>query len=175
MSLKKIFNGKKFSKFIFLCWNTFWTIIKRFRPIFFFEKFSISLVIFCHFLAQKRFFNFWGRNFKMFFSSISKGLYCGHFALLYASLVQKLCPCALMRGNFLENGPKIQVFGDFPGRKNQKNDFLLPDHLKDFIAVLLSYHTHLYVKCGLRAHGCAFLTAPPPPDSRWLIECGGPD
>ena len=43
-SQKKIFNGKKFSKSILSFWNTFWTILNRFRPKKFFRKFFDFLV-----------------------------------------------------------------------------------------------------------------------------------
>ena len=46
MSLKEIFNGKKFSNSIYSFKNTFWTILNRFRPKKNFEKFSNL----CHFL-----------------------------------------------------------------------------------------------------------------------------
>ena len=35
--------------------------------------------------------------------------------------------------------------------------FLLLDRSKDFIALLLSYHTNLYLNCELNAHGCAVI------------------
>ena len=56
-----------------------------------------------------------------------------------------------------KNGPKIEVFWIFQGYKNRKIYFLLSDRLKDFIALLLSYHTHLYLYCALNAHGCAVI------------------
>ena len=62
-----------------------------------------------------------------------------------------------MRSNFHQNGPKIEIFWIFQGRKNRKTYFSLSDRLKDFIALLLSYHTHLYLNCALNAHGCAVI------------------
>ena len=65
--------------------------------------------------------------------------------------------CAAMRSNFHQNRPKIEVFWIFRARKNRKAYFLLSDRLKDFIVLLLSYHTHLYLYCALNAHGCAVI------------------
>ena len=126
-----------------------------------FENFSI----FGHFWpllgSKNRIFDFLGQNCKISLSTISIGLYCGHFALLYAFLGRKTSPCAAMRSNFYQNGPKIEVLGFFRGQKYQKLNFLLADRLKDFIAVLLSYHTHLYLNWRLTAQHLYFFAPPP--------------
>ena len=147
MSLKKFQWGKIFKIDIFVLKHvldhsksipTKKNFSKNFRKIFDF------LVIFCHFWAQKiDFLNFLGENFWNFISPISKGLYCGHFAPLYASLGRQMSPCAAMRSNFHQNRPKIEVFGIFRVRKNRNTYFLSSNRLKDFITVILSHHRDL--------------------------------
>ena len=80
----------------------------------FFSKFFDILVIFW---AQKtNFLNFWGEKFCNFFSPISKGLYCGHFALLHAFLRLLSSAGSLDLSNFWPKQAKNRGFSNILGR-----------------------------------------------------------
>ena len=85
------------------------------------------------------------RSFIAFLSSYHRHLYLNCTLNAYG--------CAVIS---TKNGPKIEFFY-FSRSKQSKKLSLLPDCLKDFIALLLSQYTHRYLNCALNAHGCAVI------------------
>ena len=119
--MKKNFMGKSFQIDIFVLKHvldhsksipTKKFFSKNFRKIFVFWPFL-------PFLGPKnRFFDFLGGENLNFFSPISKGLYCGHFAPLHASLRLLSTAGSLDLSNFWPKMAKNIGFSKIWGRKN---------------------------------------------------------
>ena len=153
-------------------YDTFWTILNRFRSKNFFRKIFENFQFFGDFWPKKCFFEFFGIKFLISFSLMSVVLYSGHFALLYASLGRTISTCAAVRSNIYQNGPKIEVFWIFRELETEKLFFYSWIVKRTF---LLFFWATIHLS---RLTGTLVRTSDPictPPDSRWLIESDRPD
>ena len=102
---------------------------------------------FGQFWPWNRFFNFWDDKFE-FFSPISWGLHCGHFALLHASpTIIELCSPTRFIEFLIKNSPKLKVKYIFL-RNGGSQNFRI-GLIRNVACVILHNQPSLYeLRCG---------------------------
>ena len=128
------------------------------------KNFSKNFRFFGHFLPflgpKNRFFEFLGGEILKFFSPISKGLYCGHFAPLHASLRLSSTAGSLDLSNFWPKMAKNRGFSKILGRKNFFSKKIFVPSFSTFYCGSFE-PSYLYVPLPIEAGSPNELTAPP--------------
>ena len=150
----------------------FWTILKRFRRKKFFSKNFRFFWSFLAILWPKKLivWLFLGRNFDKNFSSISKGLYCGHFAPLHSSLRLLSSAGSLDLSNFWPKMAKNRVFSKILGPKKCFWNFFYQNFGNTFCGIFKPSYIH--VSLPISARSSNELIAPLGFSTSPLVESG---